>query len=120
VLVHVSVQQSSGLAFNVLLLGSCVLLRLPLSLLVEVLLTLVLRLLPTTTFHGLPLLLRAAGSWNSSVHHNKCVPDVFRMCLVFGDLQTLFEHSKHFSDTLQTLQTLFEHIANTLQTHCER
>jgi len=55
VLVHVSVQRSSGLAFNVLLLGSCVLLRLPLSLLVEVLLTLLLRLLPTTTFHGLPL-----------------------------------------------------------------
>ena len=40
VVVHVSVQLSSGLAFNVLLLGSCVLLRLPLSLMLLLLLLL--------------------------------------------------------------------------------
>ena len=44
VVVHVSVQLSSGLAFNVLLLGSCVLLSLPLLLMLLLLLPAILLL----------------------------------------------------------------------------
>ena len=75
------VQRSCGLAFNVLLLGSCIILRLPLSLLVEPLL----RSIAYDYFifmvcrfsDGMRSVVAAGGqgSWNSFVHHhnhNRC------------------------------------------------
>ena len=52
---------------------------------------------------------RRRRPWLSQYRWFVCVCELWfvgvwylRMCLVFGDLQTLFEHCKHFSNTLRT------------------